>query len=88
MAALTTTRASCTVEMSDLLELARAVCFLKALSHQIKIATDWLQTCFRLASDSKIDVNGTILYQCNPVTFYLSEASLKRVGSQSEASRL
>ena len=38
-------------------------------SHQIKIATDWLQTSFRLASDSKIGVNGTMLYQCNPTVF-------------------
>ena len=57
-------------------------------SHQIKIATDWLQTGFWLASDSKIGVNGTMLYQCNPITFYQSEASLKWVGSQSEASQL
>ena len=34
-----------------------------------------------LASDSKIGVNGTMLYQCNPTTFYQSEASLKPVGS-------
>ena len=61
---------------------------LMARSHQIKIATDWLQTSFWLASDSKIGVNGAMLYQCNPTAFYQSEASLKRVGSQSEASRL
>ena len=35
----------------------------KARSHQIKIATDWLQTGFQLASDSKIGVNGTMLTQ-------------------------
>ena len=57
-------------------------------SHQIKIATDWLQTGSRLASDYKIGVNETMLYQCNPTAFYQSGASLKRVGSQSEASRL
>ena len=61
---------------------------LKAHSHQIKIVTDWFQTSFRLVLDSKIGVNGTILYQCNPMAFYQSEASLKPVGSQSEASRL
>ena len=57
-------------------------------SHQIKIASDWLQTGFRLASDSKIGVNETMLYQCNPTAFYQFETSLKQVGSQSEASRL
>ena len=57
-------------------------------SHQITIATDWLQIGFWLASDSKIGVNGTMLHQCNPTAFYQSEASLERVGSQSEASRL
>ena len=57
-------------------------------SHQIKIATDWLQTGSRLVSNSKIGVNGTMLHQCNPTAFYQSEASLKQVGSQSEASRL
>ena len=61
---------------------------LKARSHQIKIATDWLQTGFRLVSDSKIGVNETMLHQCNPTAFDQSEASLERVGSQSEASRL
>ena len=48
-------------------------------SHQIKIATDWLQTGSRLASDSKIGVNGTMLYQYNPTVFYQSEASWKPV---------
>ena len=33
---------------------------LMARSHQIKIATDYLQTGSRLASDSKIGVNGTM----------------------------
>ena len=28
-----------------------------------------------LASDSKIGVNRTMLYQCNPVAFYQSKAS-------------
>ena len=59
----------------------------KARSHQIKIATDLLQTGFRLASDSSIGVNGTMLYQCNPTAFCQSEASMKPVGSQSEASQ-
>ena len=40
-------------------------------SHQIKIATDWL----RLASDPKIGLNGTMLYQCNP-----TDSSLKPDG--------
>ena len=57
-------------------------------SHQITIATDWLQTGFWLASDYKIGVNETMLHQCNPTAFYQSGASLKRVGSQFEASRL
>ena len=47
--------------------------------HPIKIATDWLQIGFWLVSDSKIGVNGTTLYQCNPTAFYQSGASLKRV---------
>ena len=55
-------------------------------SHQIKIATDWLQTGFWLVSDSKIGVNGTMLHQCNPTAFYQSEASLKLVWSELEAS--
>ena len=38
-------------------------------------------TGFRLAFDSKIGVNGTMLYQCIPTLFYQSEASLKPVGS-------
>ena len=54
-------------------------------SHQIKIATDWLQTGSWLALDSKIGVNGTMLYQCNPTSFYQSEASWKPVWSQSVA---
>ena len=58
---------------------------LKVRSHQIKIATDWFQTGCQLASDSKTGVNGTT---CNPTAFFQSEASLKPVGSQSEASRL
>ena len=29
-------------------------------SHQSKIGADWLPTGFRLASDSKVDVNGTM----------------------------
>ena len=33
---------------------------LKAHPHRIKMATDWLQTGFRLASDSKIGVNGAM----------------------------
>ena len=53
---------------------------LMARSHQIKIATNWLQTGFRLVSDSKIGVNGTMLHQCNPIVFYQSEASPKPVG--------
>ena len=53
---------------------------LKARSNPIKIATDWLQTGSRLASDSKISVNGTMLYQCNPTAFHQSEANLKAVG--------
>ena len=57
-------------------------------SHQIKITTDWLQIGFWLASDSKIGVNGTMLYQCNPTAFDQSEGTMKWVGSQSEASRL
>ena len=46
--------------------------FVQLMLHaqQIKIATDWLQTDSRLASDSKIGVNGTMLYQCNPTAFY------------------
>ena len=32
-------------------------------------------TGFRLASDSEIGVNETMLYQCNPSAFYQSEAS-------------
>ena len=44
--------------------------FAKARSHQFKIATDWLQTGFRLASDRKIGVNGTIQNQCNPTAFF------------------
>ena len=60
---------------ADLLMISK--CALKARSHQIKIATDWLQTGFRLASDSIIGVNGAILYQCNPIAFYQSEASWK-----------
>ena len=42
---------------------------LKAHSHLIKIATDWLQTSSRLAFDSKIGVNTTMLHQCNPTAF-------------------
>ena len=65
-------------------EYQNKILFLKvsliAHSHQIKIATDWLQTGSRLASDSKISVNGTMLYQCNPIAFYQSGASLKPVG--------
>ena len=56
-----------------------------AHSHQIKIATDWLQTGFWLASHSKIGVNETMQDQCNPTAFYQSGASLKPVGSQSVA---
>ena len=52
-------------------------------SHQIKIATDWLQTGIWLASDTKIGVNRTMLYQCNPTALYQSEASLKPVRSDS-----
>ena len=55
---------------------------IKARSHLIEIATDWLQTGSRLASDSKIGVNGTMLYQCNPTAF----PSLKLDCSQLEAS--
>ena len=54
---------------------------LKAHSHQIKIATDWLQTGSRLTFESNIGVNGTMLYQCNPTAFCQSEANLKPVGS-------
>ena len=50
--------------------LLNALLFFKAHSHQIKIATDWLQTCFRLVSDSKIGANGTMLHQFNPAGFY------------------
>ena len=46
----------------------------------MEIETDWLQTGFWLASDSKIGVNGTMLYPCNPTAFYQSEASWKPVG--------
>ena len=42
-------------------------------------------TGFRLASDCKIGVNETMLYQCNPTAFYQSGASLKSVWSQSVA---
>ena len=55
---------------------------LKARSHLIEIATDWLQTGSRLASDSKICVNETMLHQCNPTS------SLEPIRSKSEASRL
>ena len=55
--------------------------YLKAHLHQIKIATDRLPTGFWLASDCKIGVNGTMLYQCNPTAFYQLEASLKLVWS-------
>ena len=44
--------------------------YVKACSNQLKIATDWLQTGFGLAIDSKIGVNGIMLYQCNPTAFY------------------
>ena len=70
---------------SKLFDVNEALCFIHT---KYKISTDWLQTDSRLASDSKIGVNGTMLYQCNPTAFYQSEASLKRVGSQSEARRL
>ena len=50
-----------------------------ARSHRIKIATNWLQAGFQLASDSKIGVNGTMLCQCNPTVFYQSEPSLKPI---------
>ena len=56
----------------------KSVC-LKVHSHQIKIVTDWLQTGIWLASDSKICVNGTMLYQCNPTAFYQSEARLLQI---------
>ena len=59
---------------------------LKVHLQQAKIETDLLQTGTRLASDSKIGVNWTMIYQCNQTTFYQSEASLKPVGSQLEAS--
>ena len=45
-------------------------------------------TCFRLATGSKIGVNGTMLIQCNPTAFYQSEASWKPARLQSEANRL
>ena len=44
-------------------------------SHQIKIATDFLQTGIWLASDTKIGVDRTMLYQGNPTALYQSEAS-------------
>ena len=56
--------------------------FLKAYPHQIKIATDRLQTSVRLASDPKIGVNGTMQDQCNPTALF---PSLKVVWSQSVA---
>ena len=65
-----------------------AMGILKARSHKIEIATHLLQTGSLLVSNCKIDVNGTMLYQCNLTVFYQSEASQKPVGSQSEASRL
>ena len=54
-----------------------AYLLLNARSHQIKIATDWLQTGFQLAFDWKNDVNGTIQNQCYPIAFFESEASQK-----------
>ena len=61
------------------------------LKYQLRLVQTKLKlqpTGFRLASDSKISVNGTILCQCNPTAFYQSETSLKQIGSQSEASQL
>ena len=49
---------------------------LKARSTKTKLQL----TCFRLDSDPKIGVNGTMLYQCNPTAFNQSEASWKPVG--------
>ena len=56
------------------------------ITETVSISVAHTQAKRVMAPDSKIGVNGTMLYQCNATTFYQSEGSLKPVGSQSETS--